>query len=606
MRRVVGIHEEDVLGKAYDARLVRWLWRWVRPYRGWMAVSFVLFVLVAAAQLLQPYLIKVAIDRYMVPGRSSGLPGIAALFLLSLVAEFVFRYLEITCLERTGQGVVFDLRTAVFARLQRLPAAFFDRNPVGRLVTRVTTDIESLNELFASGVVTVLGDFIKLIGIIAVMLWMNTRLALVTFAVIPIMLVLSALFRIRLRDAYRSLRLRLARINAFLNESISGMKLVQLFRRQERNYREFEALNRAHRDVDLGSVRYDSFFSAVVEWVGTLSVALIIWYGGGHIISGAITFGVLVAFIEYTQRFFVPIRELSTKYTVMQSAMASTERLLALFEQPEEPGALVIAGGRDQAAFPRSDRRGALEFDNVWFHYVEGEDVLRGVSFSVEPGAKIGIVGLTGSGKSTLIKLLVRLYEPTSGRILLDGTDIRTFDPSGLRRRIGVVLQDSVLFRGTISSNLTLGDPGISRQEIESACRSVQIDRFIRSLPGGYDHEIQPRGSNLSSGQKQLLAFARAIAFDPEILVLDEATSSVDPVTEARIQTAMQAVTRERTSLIVAHRLTTLAAVDRILVLHHGALREEGTHNELLARGGLYTRLYRYQIRDAEGRADAV
>ncbi len=477
-----GIQEETVLGKAYDARLVRWLWGWVRPHRRLVLLSLMLFICVSAVQLVQPYLIKVAIDNYMVPGRLEGLTTVALLFLAALVGEFIFRFLEIYVMESTGQAVVYDLRTAVFAHLQRLPARFFDRNPVGRLVTRVTTDVESLNEVFASGVVTAAGDLIKLAGIVAVMLWMDVKLALVTFTVVPVMLGLSMFFRLRLRDVYRALRLRLARINAALNESLTGMPLVQLFRRQRRNYREFEALNRSHRDADTHSVWYDSVFSAVVEWVGTLSVALIIWYGGGQIVSEAITFGVLVAFIEYTQRFFQPIRELSTKYTVMQAAMASSERLVALLKEAPEPGAVLpaAAGGSGVAA---AAARGRLEFENVWFHYHEGEEVLRGVSFHVDPGEKLAIVGFTGSGKTTLIKLLVRLYEPTSGRILLDGDDIRSLEPRALRRRLGVVLQDSFLFRGTVASNIALDEPSISRERVEAAARAVEADAFIRRLP---------------------------------------------------------------------------------------------------------------------------
>jgi ATP-binding cassette subfamily B protein len=598
VRAIRGISEETVLGKAYDARLVRWLWRWVRPHRRLVAASLVLFVCVSLTQLVQPYLVKIAIDQHMVPGRLEGLWAVALLFLLALAGEFVFRFLEIYVMQSTGQAVVYDLRTAVFRRLQRLPVRFFDANPVGRLVTRVTTDIESLNEVFASGVVTVAGDLVKLVGIILVLVWLDIRLALVTFTVLPVMIGLTLFFRLRLRDTYRRVRLRLARINAGLNESLSGMKLIQLFGRQESSYREFDEINRSHRDADLGSVLYDSLFSSVVEWVGSFSIALIVWYGGGQILSGAITFGVLVAFIEYTQKFFVPIRELSTKYTVMQAAMASAERLAALWEEPAEPGALAVAATPRISVPGVPAGAGRVEFENVWFHYHEGEDVLRGVSFGASPGEKLAIVGITGSGKSTLIKLLVRLYEPTSGRILLDGTDIRALETRDLRRRIGVVLQEPFLFRGTVASNIGLEEPSVSRQRIESAARAVQADEFIRRLPRGYDQEVRPRGSNFSTGQKQLLAFARAVAFDPEVLILDEATSSVDPVTEGRIQGAMAHVTRSRTSLIIAHRLSTIVGADRILVLHHGSVREEGTHRQLLDRAGLYARLYRLQSRD--------
>lgn len=588
-----GVSEESVLGKAYDARLMRWLWGWVRPHRRLVGLSIVLFVAVSSVQLVQPYLVKVAIDRYMLRGNVSGLNLIALLFLAAILGEFLFRSLEIYVMERTGQAVILDLRQALFAHLQRLPARFFDRNPVGRLVTRVTTDVESLNEVFASGVVTVAGDMFKLLGIIGVMFWLDARLALVTFTVVPVMLALSLFFRVRMRDAYRRMRLCLARINATMNEALSGMHLVQLFSREEKQYAEFEDLNRAHLEADTGSVFYDSLFSAVIEWVGTLSVALIIWYGGGEIIGGAITFGVLVAFIEYTQRFFQPIRELSTKYTVMQAAMASSERLVALMAEQPEPGARTDLAGK--APGLPSSPRGELTFENVHFHYQEDEPVLNGVSFTVKAGHKVALVGFTGAGKTTISKLLVRLYEPTAGRILLDGVDIRTLELRDLRRRMGVVLQDSFLFRGTIAANLTLDDPAISRQRMEEAARAVEADKFISKLSGGYDHEIQTRGGNLSTGQKQLLAFARALAFDPEILILDEATSSVDPVTERRIQKALAELTRGRTSLIIAHRLSTIVSADRILVLHQGLVHEEGTHAELLARDDLYARLYRLQ-----------
>lgn len=594
-----GVSEESVLGKAYDARLMRWLWGWVRPHRHLVGLSIVLFVAVSGVQLVQPYLVMVAIDRYMLRGNVAGLNLIALLFLAAILGEFIFRSLEIYVMERTGQAVILDLRRALFAHLQRLPARFFDRNPVGRLVTRVTTDVESLNEVFASGVVTVAGDLVKLLGIIGVMLWLDTRLALVTFTVVPVMLALSLFFRVRMRDAYRRMRLCLARINATLHEALAGMHLVQLFNRQDRQYAEFEELNRAHLAADTGSVIYDSLFSAVIEWVGTLSVALIIWYGGREIISGAITFGVLVAFIEYTQRFFQPIRELSTKYTVMQAAMASSERLVALMAEQPEAGARTDLPASITGV--TSSARGELTFENVHFHYQEDEPVLNGVSFTVEAGGKVALVGFTGAGKTTISKLLVRLYEPTAGRILLDGVDIRTLEPRNLRRRMGVVLQDSFLFRGTIAANITLDDPAITRRRMEEAACAVQADRFIRDLSGGYDHQVQSRGSNLSTGQKQLLAFARALAFDPEILILDEATSSVDPVTERRIQSALAELTRGRTSLIIAHRLSTIVSADRILVLHQGLVHEDGTHAQLLARDDLYARLYRLQA-GREGR----
>jgi ATP-binding cassette, subfamily B, multidrug efflux pump len=619
-----GAPDDEVLGKAYDARLVRWLWGWVRPHRGLVVASLLLFAGVSAAQLVQPWLVKIAIDRHMLAGSPAGLGRIALVFCAALLAEFVLHSLEIYVLERTGQAVIYDLRTAVFARLQRLPAVFFDRHPVGRLVTRVTTDVESLNEVFSSGVVTVVGDVFKLAGILGVLLWMNTRLALVTFSAMPVMLALSWYFRVRLRDAYRTLRLRLARINATLNEGITGMALIQLFRREARSYREFEAINRSHRDADLGSVVYDSLFSAVIEWVGSLSVALIIWYGGGGIVAGSITFGMLVAFIEYTQKFFVPIRELSTKYTVMQAAMASSERLESLLAEPEEPGGAAVSGPRpgrtaegagdpEGAARPdapegatvperpQRQRRGEVVFEDVWFRYREGEEVLRGLSFRVRPGERVAFVGPTGAGKTTVLRLLLRLYDPSSGRIRLDGVDTRDIPPGDLRRRVGVVLQEPFLFRGSIASNISLEDPYIRPDDIERAARAVHASEFIDLLADGYDHEIRERGGNLSTGQKQLLALARALAFDPDLFLFDEATASVDAVTEGRIQEALSRIMQGRTTLVIAHRLSTVLGADRILVLHHGRVREDGTHRELLALDGLYARLWRLQAGDAAG-----
>ncbi|MFQ5767668.1 MAG: ABC transporter ATP-binding protein [Acidobacteriota bacterium] len=596
MRQGRGIHEETVLGRAYDARLVRWLWQWTRPHMGLVTLSLFLFAAVSAFQLVQPYLIKVAIDRYMLPGHQTGLNHLALLFLAALAGEFVFRFMEIYVMEKTGQAVVFDLRTALFAHLQRLPASFFDRNPVGRLLTRVTTDVEALNEVFASGVVTVFGDMVKLLGIVIVMLWMDARLALTTFTVIPVMLFLSIFFRRRLRNLYRSLRQRLARINTSLNESISGMALVQLFLRQEHNYREFEELNHDHYRADTGAVLYDSLFSAMVEWIGSLSVALIIWYGSGQIVSGLITFGILVAFIEYAQKFFVPSRELSTKYTVMQSAMAASERLVGLLEEKPEQGAvqgLIHSSGARPAE--RGTGAGGLEFRDVHFHYHSGEEILCGVNFQIKPGETVAVVGFTGAGKSTLIKLLVRLYEPTGGQILLDGVDLRSIPPAVLRRRIGVVLQDPFLFQGSIASNISLDDPALDREQIESAAATVHAHPFISRLPGGYEFSVLPRGANLSTGQKQLLAFARALASDPELLVLDEATSSIDPITEGRIQQSLAGLTQNRTSLIIAHRLSTITSAQRILVLHEGRIVEEGHHADLLISGGLYARLHSLQ-----------
>lgn len=578
--------KDDVLGKAYDARLVRRLVGYVRPYRGLVALSLGLLLASAAVQLVQPWLVKLAIDRYILEGRAEGLALPAGLYVLSLAAEFVLGYAQMITLERTGQNVVFDLRTEVFAHLQRLPSAFFDRTPVGRLMTRVTTDVESLNEAFTSGLVLLLADFVKLAGIVVILVAMDWRMALVTFASVPAMLVVSWYFRVRVRDAYRDIRTAVARLNAHLQENVFGMRIVQLFRREARHAEEFRELDAAHRAAQLRGVRYESGFSAVVELMATLALASIVWAGGWRMLAGTVTFGTLVAFLEYARRFFQPVQELSQRYTVMQSAMASSERIFQLLDTPPS---IVSAPSAARIAVRA---RGEIAFEHVSFSYVPGSPVLRDVSFRVAPGERIGVVGWTGSGKSTVIRLLARLYDVDAGRILVDGRDVRAWDLRDLRRAVGVVMQDPFLFAGTIASNLSLGDPSIGEEAVRRAARAVDADRWISRLPGGYDEQVRERGANLSVGEKQMLSFARAIAFDPAILVLDEATSSVDPETERRIQRALDGMLRGRTSITIAHRLATVEGADRILVLHHGALRESGTHGELMAMpGGIYRTL---------------
>jgi ATP-binding cassette subfamily B protein len=587
-----GAHAPDdtVLGKAYDARIVRRLWGYVRPYRGLVALSVGLLLVIAAVQLAQPYLIKVAIDDSIRLGSMDGLAGIAALYLLSLLLEFTLRFAQMYVLERTGQNVVFDLRMAVFSHLQRLSSSFFDRNPVGRLMTRVTSDVESLNEAFSSGLILIVADLVKLAGIVVILVWMDWRLALVTFAVVPPMLWASSWFRVRLRTSYQEVRGMVARLNAFLQESVSGMRLIQLFLRERRNVREFDGINRAHRDADLSAVKYDSAFSAVAELLASITLAAILWAGGWRILGGAATFGTLVAFMQYANRFFQPVQELSQRYATMQAAMASSERIFQLLD--ERPAIVAPSRPRSMPARPR----GAIAFESVTFGYDPDDPVLHDVSFRIEPGERIAVVGWTGSGKSTLIRLLTRLYDVQHGRITLDGNDIRDYDVADLRRAVGVVLQDPFLFAGDIASNLDLGDDRVSPDRIRRAAAAVGADRFIERLPGGYAHEIRERGSNLSTGEKQLLSFARALAFDPAVLVLDEATSSVDPATESRIQEALETLLRDRTSIVIAHRLATVRNADRILVLHHGRLREQGTHAELLdLPDGIYRTLYSLQ-----------
>lgn len=581
--------DDEVLGKAYDARLMRRLLAYVRPHWRLVAASGALLLVVSGAQLVQPYLVKLAIDGPVAKRSLEGLDRLALFYGLALALELALRYLQVFVTEKAGQNVVFDIRSAVFAHLQGLSSSFFDANPVGRLMTRVTTDVEALSEFFSLEVVTILIDVVKLIAILGILLAMAPSLALITLAVVPVLFALSVFFRKRLRNAYRAIRTRIARINSYLQENISGITVIHLFRREPVNAAEFERLNRDHRDADLGSVFYDSVFSAVVELVGSLSVALLIWYGGGQILQNMLTFGTLVAFLAYVKQFFLPIQDLSAKYAVMQSAMASSERIFALLDTTPE----IV----DSPAPVRSrPAEGRIAFEEVRFAYRHGEEVLKGISFSVEPGETIAIVGATGSGKSTLIRLLIRLYDVGSGRILVDGHDVRSYRLSDLRRRVGLVLQDPYLFTGTTLRNLTLGDPDVPAARARAAAQAVGADGFIEAMPGGYGAEVRERGGNLSTGQKQLLSFARCLARDPSILVLDEATSSVDPETERRLQHAVTTLTHGRTSLIVAHRLATILGADRILVMHHGEIRESGTHAELLAKDGLYRRLYQLQF----------
>lgn len=582
--------EDDLRAKAYDAAIVRRLWKYVRPYRRMVLFSLLLLVAVGAVQLVQPLLLRAAIDGSITEGRLEGLAGIAVLYLLTLLAEFGFRYVQLYILEKAGQNVVLDLRMHVFGHLQTLSASFFDRNPVGKLMTRVTSDVESLNEAFTSGLVLILADLVKLAGIIGVLLWLDWRLALTTFAVLPPMIWLSVHFRQRIRNAYREVRGMVAKLNAYLQEHVSGIRLIQLFVGEQASIREFDSLNREHRDADLSAVRYDSLFSAVVEMVGTLTLALILWVGGFRILGAGLTFGTLVAFIQYAGRFFQPVQELSQRYAVMQAAMASSERIFDLLDTepeivtPERPIALPIR------------LRGEIAFENVTFGYDPANAVLHNVSFTIRPGERTAVVGWTGAGKSTLIKLLVRLYDTQEGRITLDGIDIREFDLAALRRSVGVVLQDSFLFADTVEGNISLGDPGVTAEQVRAAAEAVHADRFIRRLPSGYREELRERGVNLSVGEKQLLAFARALAFDPAVLILDEATSSVDPATEVRIEQALHRAMQGRTSIVIAHRLATVRSADRILVLHRGEVREQGSHEDLVRiEDGIYRALYSLQ-----------
>ena len=608
--------EEEALGKAYDAALMRRLLRYLLPYRRPVALALAAIVAASVLQLAQPYLVKLAIDEHIATGAMDGLDRLALLFLWVLIGSFVLEFLQTWTLQMTGQRIMFDIRRQVYGHLQRMDLQFYDRNPVGRLMTRVTTDVDVLNDLFAAGVVSIFGDIFLLTGIMVVLVAMDWRLALVAFSVLPLIVLITQWFRRHARESYRTVRIWIARINAFLQEHITGMSTVQLFRQEARARARFETINRTHRDANVDSIFYYAVFYPAIELVGALAVALIIWFGGGWTIEGTLTLGSLVAFLQYSQRFFRPISDMSEKFNVLQAAMASSERIFTLLDTPVgiegaltgSSGALVAPGIRTPPAITATARgpeasgapSGAIVLENVSFGYTPATRVVRNVTFSVRPGERVGIVGATGAGKSTLINLLMRFYDVTEGRILVDGVDVRSMDLEALRAKIGLVLQDVHLFSGTIAGNIRLGESGISDEAVEAAARAVHADRFVARLPRGYAHPVAERGATLSVGQKQLLSFARALAFDPPILVLDEATSSVDTETELLIRDALHTLMAGRTTIAIAHRLSTIQDVDTILVLHKGELREMGTHQDLLARRGIYYRLYQLQFLEQE------
>jgi ATP-binding cassette subfamily B protein len=582
---------EEILGKPYDIALLRRLWRYVRPYRRQFFLALVCLPITSGFLLAQPYILKVAVDRYIAHNDSHGLTVAGLLYAGALIGEFLFFYGQYYATMMVAQKSLADLRRDLFAHLQNLPASFFERNPVGRLVTRLTTDVDAINEAFTAGTLTIFMDVLTLLGIVVIMLSLNLRLAAVTLALLPPLLVVLNFFRVRSRETYRAIRERIARINAFLQETLSGIVVVQLFAQEKKMFAEFERRNRDHRDANHLSNIYEASVFSIVEAASSMCIALMLWYGAGQIGKGAVALGTLVAFVEYLQKFFVPLREFSTKYTTMQSAMTAVERVFQLLDAE-----VTIAS---PAAPHRAERvQGRITFDHVWFAYKEEEWILRDVSFTVEPGEKIALVGATGAGKTTISKLLNRSYDVQRGRILLDGVDVREWDLSCLRRQIGVVLQDVFLFAGDVATNITLGRADITRAEVEQAARHVNADRFIRRLPHGYAEQLRERGSNLSAGQRQLLSFARALAYDPAILVLDEATSSVDPETEVLIQDALTKLMSKRTTLVIAHRLSTIQNATRIIVMHKGQVREVGTHQELIEQRGIYWRLYRLQYGD--------
>ncbi|HEY9505138.1 MAG TPA: ABC transporter ATP-binding protein [Gemmatimonadales bacterium] len=588
--------DQDLPAAGYDAALLRRLLRYLRPYR-WLAAGAVLLLLLQSGlALVGPRLTEQALD-VAIPKADVGLLGLlAGLYVATLLLELVTEYGGLLLTTFVGQRVMYDLRMEIFGHLQRLSVGYFDRNPVGRLMTRVTSDVETLNELFSSGVVTIFGDVFTLVAIMAMMLVIDVKLALVTFSVIPLVWLTAAIFRRSVRDAFRDIRYRLARINAYLQERLSGMRVVQLFGREEASAERFAELNREHLAAHLRSITIYAIFFPVVEVLTAVAMALLLWYGGLRVLDDTLTVGILAAFIQYTRRFFQPLQDLSEKFNLLQSAMASSERVFALLDEP-----VSVPEPARPRPLPRP-LRGEVRFEGVWFRYSpEGPWVLRDVSFVASPGRTVALVGHTGAGKTTVVSLLLRFYDPDRGRITIDGVDIRELATADLRSAIGFVQQDLFLFTGDILHNLTLGAP-ITADAARRAAERVGADRFLERLPSGYGHRLGERGRNLSVGERQLLSFARALALDPRILVLDEATSSVDAEAEAQIQMAIAELMAGRTSLVVAHRLSTILHADEILVMHHGEIRERGTHRELLAAGGLYERLYQLQLRGQEAR----
>jgi ATP-binding cassette, subfamily B, multidrug efflux pump len=631
--------EEEVLGKAYDSRLMARLLKYLRPYRWQVAIALVSIILKSFADVLGPYLTKVAIDRYLAPREAAtatssgiwswlsqnaitGVAQLAAIYVGLLVFSFLLEFLQTYFMQWTGQKVMFDLRRQIFRHLQRLHVAFFDRNPVGRLVTRVTTDVDALNEMFTSGVVSIFEDIFVLAGILGVMLCMNWKLALITFAVLPFIVVATKIFRDKVRDSYRRIRVAIARINSYLQEHVSGMVVLQLFNRERKAYTRFSEINRGHMEAYKDAILAYSLYYPAIDVLSSIAIACVIWFGGAgvmrnisvtsvavsfnwktlvafRLVRGVAELGVLVAFIQYALRFFRPIMDFSEKYNILQSAMAASERIFKLLDTPVE----VVS----PAITKRSEGPGRIEFDHVWFAYGDAAEsdkshdwVLRDVTFAIEPGETVAIVGHTGAGKTTLISLLLRFYDVQKGAVRIDGVDVKDMDLADLRGRFGVVLQDPFLFSGTIGGNIRLGTKRIQDADIEQAAEDVNLADFIRALPKGFDEEVRERGSTLSTGQKQLISFARALAHEPKILILDEATSSVDTETEFRVRDALNRMVEGRTSLIIAHRLSTVQRADKIIVMHKGQVREMGTHQQLLAQRGIYFKLYQLQYKDQE------
>jgi ATP-binding cassette subfamily B protein len=603
--------EEEALGKAYDSRLMRRLVGYMRPYRKLVGFSLLCLSAHSALQVLGPLLTKVAVDRYIQPDPArvpgfldpllppdpwTGLARLGLMYLAVLALSFAAEFGKMLLMQYTGQLAMFDLRKQLMERLQRLDLSFYDRNPVGRLVTRVTTDVDVLNDLFTSGLVAILGDVLVLVFILAIMLQLSPALTAIILLALPFVVLATTIFRRSVQQSYRRIRVAIARINSYLQEHLTGVAVIQLFNRERRSGEEFDEINRDHMNAFKKAITAYGWFYPVVEFTSMCALAAILTWGGFRVRGGEITLGVVVAFLQYGLRFFRPIQDLSEKYNILQSAMASSERVFKLLDT--EPTVLAPPSPR-----PLPDRLSAIEFDRVWFAY-KGEDwVLRDVSFRIEPGETVAVVGHTGAGKTTLISLVLRFYDVQKGAIRIGGVDVREFDPLELRRLFGVVLQDPYLFTGTLEDNIRLGTETIRREEVEAAAEQVNLLDFIRALPEGFAQPVRERGSGLSTGQKQLISFARALARNPRYLILDEATSSVDTETEFRVREALERMVEGRTSIVIAHRLSTIQRADRILVMHKAQLRESGTHQELLGRRGIYWKLYQLQYKDQDGSA---
>ena len=590
------VEHDEILGRAFDRRLVGRLTRIARPHHRLIAAAGVLFPLIAAFELVQPFLVKIAIDDHILRADWAGLTGVAALFLAALAVLAILRAVESYLMNLTGQRVMHDLRATIFRHLLRLDAAFYDRYAVGRLMTRVLNDVEAVNEAFTSGLFAVIGDIVTLVAVVGAMLWLDWRLALVTFSLVPVLAAVAAWFRVRARDAYREVRRRLARLNAFLQESIQGMTVIQLFAREAHEHRAFRRLNADYRRMLFRSTIWEASLYASVEALGSAALAVLLWYGARQIAAEALTFGTLVAFIQYTTRFFLPIRDLGAKYTVMQAAMASAERIFELLDVAPAVQA------PPATSRPAPTNAAAVEFSSVWFAYEDERWVLRDCRFAVQRGEHVAIVGATGEGKTTCARLLNRFYDVARGRVLIEGMDVREWDLAALRRHVGIIFQDTVLFTGSVESNLQLGlDGRVTRPDLDRAIDAAHCRRLVETLPRGLGEELLERGANLSHGQRQLLAIARALVYNPAVLVLDEATSSVDPESEALIRRALARLVEGRTTITIAHRLSTVQSADRILVLHRGRVHEEGRHADLLRAGGLYARLWEISARTQQG-----